>query len=161
MADLKDLTGQTFGLLTVVSRAPPSVRRETRWNCVCSGGGPRCKGQTVVSSRDLVSGKTKGCGCLPRTSVPPPSPGDMFGRWRLVRQEETIRGARRWLCVCSCPSATEKIIKQAELRRGKSTSCGCYHREQASAKASALHEHNAFLSRLRNEARAHGVAIDF
>jgi hypothetical protein len=154
---LKDLTGQQFGLLTVVGRAPSDARGETRWNCVCSGGGPRCKGQTVVLSKNLLRGKAKGCGCLSAMSVPPPSPGDMFGRWRLVRQEETIRGGRRWLCVCSCPEATEKVVNQDTLRRGESTSCGCYNREQISAR----NEHSAFLSRLRSEARAHGAAVDF
>jgi len=158
---LKDITGQKFGHLTVVSRAPSDADGRVRWNCVCSGGGPRCKGQTVALSRTLLSGGTKSCGCLAAKNVPPPSPGDMFGRWRLVRQEETIRGSRTWLCVCSCPEATEKIVKQDSLRSGLSTSCGCYNREQASARASARNEHTAFLSRLRSEARAHGAAVDF
>jgi len=161
MGVVKDLTGQAFGLLTVVSRAPQRVNRSQTWNCVCAGGGPQCKGRTVVVSSCLLSGATKSCGCLSPKSVPPPSPGDMFGRWRLVRQEETIRGKARWLCVCSCPEATEKVVGQGDLRSGLSKSCGCYHREQASARASARNEYSAFLSRLRKEAEAHGAAIDF
>ncbi len=161
MGTVKDLTGQKFGHLTVVDRAPSDARGNARWNCVCSGGGPRCKGRTVVDSGALLRGNTKSCGCLSTKSVPPPSPGDMFGRWRLVRQEETIRRESRWLCVCSCPEATEKIILQSNLRKGLSTSCGCYKREQISALTSARHEYSAFLARLRSEAEAHGAAGDF
>jgi len=157
---LKDITGQKFGLLTVVSRAPSNAHGHAMWNCVCSGGGPRCKGQTVVGSSNLHRGQ-KSCGCLAVMSLPPPSTGDMFGRWRLVRREETIRNRARWLCVCSCPEATEKIITQANLRNGHSTSCGCYKRELLSALFSARNEHTAFLARLRSEAEAEGAAVDF
>jgi len=159
---LKDITGQKFGLLTVVGRAPSGADGRVRWNCVCSGGGPRCKGQAVVLSKRLPGGTTKSCGCLSTKSVPPPSPGDMFGRWRLVRAAEPAPGKKaRWVCVCSCQEATEKVVDQAALRKGLSKSCGCYKREQTSALISARHEYIAFLSHLRKEAEAEGVAVDF
>lgn len=37
MPTLKDLTGQTFGLLTVVNRAPNKNNR-TMWHCRCECG---------------------------------------------------------------------------------------------------------------------------
>lgn len=151
-----DITGQNFGSLTAVSRYPFGATRGDRWSCVCSGGGVRCKGQTVVRVGELLKGQ-RSCGCLSVRSAPLASPGDMFGRWRVVSQKESIQGRPRWLCVCSCPEATEKIIEQRALRRGATKSCGCYAREQTSA----YNEHKAFLSRLRSEAEAQGAAVDF
>ena len=55
---LKDLTGQAFGRLTVVSFAG-SVKGRTTWHCSCACGGTR----TAVGS-DLKNGRTMSCGCL-------------------------------------------------------------------------------------------------
>lgn len=59
----KDHTGQVFGLLTVISRSDdyisPSGRHCVRWLCRCS-----CGNETITSSNQLVTGRTKSCGCL-------------------------------------------------------------------------------------------------
>ena len=54
---LKDLTGQRFGFLTVISR---NERKSdvTYWNCVCD-----CGKETVVSRPSLIQGRTRSCGC--------------------------------------------------------------------------------------------------
>jgi len=60
MGSLRDLTGQTFGRLTVLTRGENSPAGQARWNCVCACG-------TVVPNRasiHLLSGHTKSCGCL-------------------------------------------------------------------------------------------------
>lgn len=53
-----------------------------------------------------------------------------YGRLIVVREAERIGYTRRWLCRCDC--GTEKVIAQGQLRTGKTTSCGCYNREQSS-----------------------------
>ena len=53
-----DLTGQEFGRLTVVSRAP-NKGTKAAWNCVCS-----CGTAKIVRGRDLRNGHTQSCGCL-------------------------------------------------------------------------------------------------
>lgn len=56
---IKDLTGQKFGLLTVVG---PTERRQGRsvvWECLCD-----CGNTSYVRALSLVSGRTKSCGCL-------------------------------------------------------------------------------------------------
>jgi hypothetical protein len=62
---LKDLTDQTFGRLTVVSRADTYVLEsggiQSRWHCRCSCGETR----DVRGSR-LRSGETRSCGCIRR-----------------------------------------------------------------------------------------------
>lgn len=64
MSELKDLTGQTFGRLKIVKRAPdyiqPNGRRRVMWECVCN-----CPNKTicVVRGEDLRSGNSQSCGC--------------------------------------------------------------------------------------------------
>jgi hypothetical protein len=53
-----NLTDQTFGRLTVLSRAGTSPNRKALWLCRCSCG----KTCTVISG-NLVSGLTTSCGC--------------------------------------------------------------------------------------------------
>lgn len=54
-----DLTGATFGRLTVTSAAEP-LKSKTRWHCVCECGTPG-----VYVTGNLRSGDTTSCGCLP------------------------------------------------------------------------------------------------
>lgn len=60
MGKFKDLTGQKFGRLTVIERAP-NKGKQTMWKCCCS-----CPNHTecVVSAGKLTTGNTNSCGCL-------------------------------------------------------------------------------------------------
>lgn len=57
---LQDLTGQKFGRLNVVSRAP-NRGPHVMWNCVCDCGTHR-----IVRGSGLKTGNTLSCGCLNR-----------------------------------------------------------------------------------------------
>lgn len=60
MPVLKDLTGQTFGRLTVISRVSRSYETGVaKWLCRCE-----CGTEPVVFQNALSTGKTKSCGCL-------------------------------------------------------------------------------------------------
>ena len=54
-----DLTGQTFGRLTVLALGEPTTRR--RWECLCE-----CGTSVLVATVDLRNGHTKSCGCYSR-----------------------------------------------------------------------------------------------
>lgn len=58
-----DLTGKTFGKLTVLQRAEnkiyPSGRKKRQWLCVCT-----CGKQTLAMSEKLINGRKKSCGCF-------------------------------------------------------------------------------------------------
>ena len=62
MSKFKDLTGQRFGKLMVVSRADdyikPNGNKIIQWRCVCD-----CGNEVVVRGEYLKSGHTKSCGC--------------------------------------------------------------------------------------------------
>jgi len=62
---LIDLTGQTFGRLTVIER-DRSRKKPVYWSCICS-----CENRTIKSivASSLLKGKTKSCGCIRRETI--------------------------------------------------------------------------------------------
>lgn len=56
---MNDLTGQTFGRWTALSRATNADDGSIRWNCRCS-----CGTERVVVGHVLRRGESCGCGCL-------------------------------------------------------------------------------------------------
>ncbi len=57
MGKVKDLTGQSFGRLTVVAFV--GIRNHKAvWHCTCS-----CGNEVDTTAKSLVSGSTKSCGC--------------------------------------------------------------------------------------------------
>lgn len=60
MAPLKDLVGNKYGRLTVVSRAE-NRGSKAAWLCAC-----QCGGYSTTTTTSLNSGKSRSCGCLQR-----------------------------------------------------------------------------------------------
>ena len=63
MSKHTDLTGRTFGRLTVTSRANVESNR-CYWNCECN-----CGNKVVVRTDNLTGGKSNSCGCLQKEST--------------------------------------------------------------------------------------------
>lgn len=65
MGKYYDLTGQRFGRLTVEFRAQtyesPCGTKTPLWSCRCD-----CGTSCLVQSRNLITGRTRSCGCLRR-----------------------------------------------------------------------------------------------
>lgn len=61
MPPLIDITGQRFGRLTVIERAPKEGKTRTRWKCICD-----CGNITFSDSYQLRKGITQSCGCYHR-----------------------------------------------------------------------------------------------
>ena len=59
MGKIIDLTGQTFGRLTVIRYAGIAKNRKALWECECS-----CGNRIVVQGTNLRNGNTSSCGCL-------------------------------------------------------------------------------------------------
>jgi len=53
-----DLTGKVFGKLFVLKEEGRTKHQQVTWLCRCE-----CGKETIVSSRDLISGKCQSCGC--------------------------------------------------------------------------------------------------
>ena len=58
MQRLIDITGQTFGRLTVLEQAGTDTGRRARWRCRC-----QCGKESIVEGYQLRSGDTRSCGC--------------------------------------------------------------------------------------------------
>lgn len=58
---LKDLTGQRFGRLTVLSESEPYPNGDLRWVCRCD-----CGTSKLIAGRAIRRGKTVSCGCRMR-----------------------------------------------------------------------------------------------
>lgn len=139
-----DLTGQTFGRLTVVRMATleerkfygKDVKRTHCW-CTCSCGNPNL---LYYKCNSLLTGNVKSCGCLhsERTieyniqTKTVDLTGMRFGKL-VVKRMATIQErteahkpqerAYAW-CQCDCGSA-EKLICGSDLIKGHTNSCGC------------------------------------
>lgn len=53
-----DLTGRTYGLLTVIQQNGRNNTNSFQWLCQCN-----CGNQKTIAGNNLVSGNTKSCGC--------------------------------------------------------------------------------------------------
>lgn len=51
--------------------------------------------------------------------------GATFGKWKVVRKDESKRNDAHiyWICQCQCGNI--KSVRSTNLRSGKSISCGC------------------------------------
>jgi hypothetical protein len=74
----KDLTGQMFGRLTVISFAgyyDDGKKKRTKWNCSCS-----CNGNTSSYLQgNLVQGSARSCGCLKKENYA--KQGETLKKW--------------------------------------------------------------------------------
>jgi hypothetical protein len=60
MSNVKDMTGQRFGLLTVISFAYLKGKNKVAyWNCECD-----CGNTKSISGNSMRTGMTRSCGCL-------------------------------------------------------------------------------------------------
>ena len=143
---LNDLTGKTYGRLTVLERAEdaikPSGKRETQWLCRCS-----CNKQLVVRYKNLVSEHTISCGCIrkkqPEVKKAPKERklrdliGQTFEKLTVIERAEdaiTPSGKRetQWLCSCSC--GKQVVVRDRNLVSKHTTSCGCAKKKQPEVK---------------------------
>jgi hypothetical protein len=118
---LRNLLGQQFGRLKVLSRASNDRQGKARWACQCD-----CGVQKIVDRSSLLGGSTKSCGCLRRSSDN--LTGRQFGRLKVLSQAGNDKHQKtRWTCLCDCGAHT--IVGRRNLLNGTARSCGCLRRE--------------------------------
>lgn len=72
--------------------------------------------------------------------------GKKFGRWTVIERGEdhftkSCVRLTMWNCVCDC--GTHKLVSAQALRKGTSTSCGCYAKENSSRLLAKRNKENA------------------
>lgn len=144
-----DLTGQRFGRLEVVEKAPNKNGR-TAWRCRCD-----CGAETIAYTKTLRNGLTRSCGCLVRDehrSRVIDETGHKSGFLTALEYIPGPDGKGRWKCQCDCGNIT--YVRPADFRKGHIKSCGCYHpeipRSVRVAAGKANRKHGCTDSRLYN-----------
>ena len=115
----KDITGQQFGKLVVVSRAATGTKtRAAKWLCKCE-----CGGEKIAEGGNLRIGNTQSCGCLQHKDIT----GRKFGRLTVIGVVGRHKGRVTWQCKCDCGRETEAV--SSWLLSGNTKSCGCLQDE--------------------------------
>ena len=104
MGEKKNLIGERFGKLVVVSSAPSNAHGKRQWLCKCD-----CGGERVVTTAYLNAGRVSDCGC----KKSPDLSGKTFGLLTVIGRSDkrSPRGERTvplWECRCACGSVTYK-----------------------------------------------------
>lgn len=113
-----DLTGDRYGMLTVLGRAP-GMGGQGAWLCRCD-----CGRETTVRMCDLRTGHTRSCGCLVRG---PDLTGMRFGRLTVLERAGSVGKSAAWRCRCDC--GKEVTARADNLRSGGTRSCGCLRKD--------------------------------
>ena len=121
----KDLTGQKFGHLTVLSFDEEKTKLSgiTHWICQCDG--PNCK-PISVSASNLIRGNTTKCKhCRAKNLI-----GRKFGRLTVIERIIDKNDHVLWKAICECGS--EIVVRGDSLRSGHTRSCGCLQKDTVS-----------------------------
>lgn len=131
----EDLTGQTFGYLTVIKRAENRHGR-TNWLCCCE-----CGKLKKVTAHDLKAGKVKSCGChkYDHGYNTVDLTGQRFGRLIAMYplKKRDSKGSVYWKCQCDCGNEAEAT--ESSLVHGNVRSCGCLKSENQKKIKDKLH----------------------
>lgn len=123
MPKINNLTGATFGKLTVLEKTAERDGRYIVWNCRCT-----CGNEVHVSSKKLQRGTVISCGCDGSVTRKRGAPyeditGKRFGDLTAIRRAESVNGKTMWLCRCDC--GNEIVAEKQALKTGRIISCGC------------------------------------
>ena len=55
-----------------------------------------------------------------------------FGNWIVIARGANRGSRAQWHCICQCAARTHRLVDGAQLRSGRSTSCGCLPKRPAS-----------------------------
>ena len=126
----KDLIGEKFGKLTVVSLENDNNQKRSRWSwrCRCY-----CGKEIVVNRNKLISGTKKHCGCM-KAGLPvriKNISGRRFG-WLVAEKisHQDKYGYYHWHCKCVC--GDEIVVRGSSLRQDLTTNCGCMRKKSCS-----------------------------
>ncbi len=113
----EDLTGQRFGMLTVLEPTSERYHGSTVWRCRCD-----CGNIVLRGSSQLKSGCKTNCGCVRVPRIKEDLTGQRFGSLTVIRPTDR-RVNRRivWECRCDCGN-TAYVVTQY-LKDGSARCC--------------------------------------
>ena len=116
MGKLIDLSGQTFGQLTVIERVKVAGEHESNWRCICT-----CGNETVVVAGNLKKGTSKSCGCTAHERSAAKRVQDLIGQkfeslTVLSLNEKSTSSRISWHCKCDCGNECDVDANASSLR---------------------------------------------
>lgn len=139
-----ELTGHTFGYLTVLGPAGVNKKGASLWRVRCTN----CGKELVVVGYTLK--KKKSCGCIPQKRSTLPS-GE-YGALTVIRRTGTSKHGDA-LYLCRCNACGEEKELTAQYIRKSPKSCGCL-KSDSTYRGAHLHQD---LEALREAARKGGA----
>lgn len=133
--ELDDLTGQEFGFLRVVKRAPNHVSSGgntfAAWECECE-----CGEHIVVTAGHLKTLHTTSCGRCGKYDRSRDFSGEHIGRLKVLEKSDEYyaypNGEKdfKWVCQCDCGNI---VVVRGNVLRNKRfvQSCGCWRKEES------------------------------
>ncbi len=131
MQKIIDITGQTFGKLTVLSFSHTQKKNGAFWICRCE-----CGTEKIISGACLRQGTTKSCGCAGRARLDKFNTkarmeklgasdlsGMRFGALVVIGPTRDKHGKLAWECECVCGKFAVRLF--TELNTEANASCGC------------------------------------
>ena len=114
----KDLSGLTFGKLTVIRKTGERKNGQWLWECRCDCG------KTVnIRSSGLISGQSRSCGCE-KGKLQTDLTGQIFGHLTVKRMTgDRKNGYYVWECGCDCGNTI--AVSGRYLMTGATQDCGC------------------------------------
>ena len=91
MHNFIDRTGQKFGKLTVLRRAPNGSGRDTKWECLCD-----CGTLKIIIGDNLKGGKTKSCGCSQARTTHGDWGSPEYTSWASMIDRCTNQNRKQW-----------------------------------------------------------------
>lgn len=114
----QDLQGKRFGMLQVLeATGKRSASGDVIWLCQCD-----CGNIAEVASSLLLKERKKSCGCLAKPPLKDLT-GLRFGKLEVIAYAGKPDGYHIWSCRCDCGKVLN--VRQANLKSGHTTSCGC------------------------------------
>lgn len=115
-----DLIGKKYNRLLVLDKV--IIDNKLKWKCLCD-----CGNITYTTTKSLMSGHTKSCGCLQKEITHDrlfiDLTGQVFGKLKVLELAEKKNGNIMWRCQCECGNIIE--TRGTDLRYRKFRSCGC------------------------------------
>ena len=120
MARMNDLTGKTFGRLTVLQLDTEAITKNKKWICQC-----QCGAIKSIQGSNLTSGLTQSCGCLHKEKISTNLIGQKFGKLKVLKDsgERSNNRGIIWECQCDCGKITK--VTTNNLQQKITMSCGC------------------------------------
>lgn len=145
MTKVIDMTGQKFGLLTVIERGENNKNGGARWWCQCDCGSPK----KLIDGAVLRRGLVVSCGCYREKKLKESNEkrfidetGNIYGYLTVLRRAENSSKDDRTQWICRCKCGKEIIATGKSLREGSKTSCGCIKKSTGEIRVEQLLEEN-------------------